>query len=121
VDLLNQAGQRCDTLSGGQQQRVAIARVLAQEPEIILADEPVSSLDPALADDVLSLLVEVSQRRGATLVMSLHQPDLALRHADRIIGLREGRVVLDSEAGALRETAIQALYGREFEFSLQAS
>jgi phosphonate transport system ATP-binding protein len=113
VDLLNQMTQRCDTLSGGQQQRVAIARVVAQEPEIILADEPVSSLDPALADEVLTLLVEVSSKRSTTLVMSLHQPALARRYARRIIGLRGGRVVWDTAATELPETAVQSLYERQ--------
>jgi phosphonate transport system ATP-binding protein len=115
VDLLSQAGQRCDTLSGGQQQRVAIARVLAQEAEVILADEPVSSLDPALADDVLNLLVDVSKRRSATLVMSLHQPDLAQFYASRIIGLRDGMIVLDERSAGVNERAIQATYERKIE------
>jgi phosphonate transport system ATP-binding protein len=115
VDLLDQAAQRCSTLSGGQQQRVAIARVLAQEPKIVLADEPVSSLDPALADDVLNLLVEVSKRRSTTLVMSLHQPDLARRYASRIVGLRDGRVALDAQADRLSETAIRAIYEHDIE------
>lgn len=112
VDLAPQANQRADTLSGGQQQRVAVARVLAQEAEIILADEPVSNLDPALADDILGLLVEVSRRHGATLLMSVHQPALAQRYAERIIGLRLGQVVYDNLAGALTGPAAQAIYGR---------
>lgn len=115
VDLLDQAGQRCGTLSGGQQQRVAIARLLAQEPEIVLADEPVSSLDPALADDVLNLLIEVSKRRSTTLLMSLHQPDLAQRYASRIIGLRYVRVVLDEQADRLTRTTIRATYEHDIE------
>jgi phosphonate transport system ATP-binding protein len=115
VDLLDQAPQRCDTLSGGQQQRVAIARVLTQQPEIVLADEPVSSLDPALADDVLNLLVEVSKRRSTTLVMSLHQPGLAQRYASRIVGLRDGRVALDEQADRLSEAAIRTIYENHVE------
>lgn len=94
VDLIDQLSQRADTLSGGQQQRVAVARVLAQEAQIILADEPVSNLDPALSDDILGLLSEVSQRHGATLIMSLHQPSLARHYAERIIGLRQGQSTL---------------------------
>jgi phosphonate transport system ATP-binding protein len=113
VNLSAQIGQRCDTLSGGQQQRVALARVLTQEPDIILADEPISSLDPTLADDVLSLLVQVSKARSATLVMSLHQPDLARRYADRLVGLRAGRVVFDDVSGELSEAVIKAIYGRD--------
>lgn len=113
VDLLQQAKQRADTLSGGQQQRVAIARVLAQEAEIILADEPVSNLDPALADEIIELLSEVSKRRGATLVMSVHQPQLGKRHAERIIGLREGKVVYDNKPDALTRSDLQTIYDRD--------
>jgi phosphonate transport system ATP-binding protein len=113
VDLVQQVNQRADTLSGGQQQRVSVARVLAQGAQIILADEPVSNLDPALADDILGLLTEVSQRHGATLLMSIHQPALARRYGERIIGLRRGQVVHDSPAGTLDDSAVQAIYGRE--------
>ena len=112
VDLAAQAGQRADTLSGGQKQRVAVARVLAQEAQIILADEPVSNLDPTLADDILGLLTEVSQRRGVTLLMSVHQPQLARRYADRIIGLRAGQIVYDEAAKNFDSTALQTIYGR---------
>ena len=110
VNLLPQASQRADTLSGGQLQRVAIARVLAQEPEIILADEPVSNLDPALSDEILGLLVEVSQRHGVTLIMNVHQPALAKRYADRIIGLKEGRVVFDDRATQINVMDLRFLY-----------
>lgn len=96
VNLTQHMNQRADTLSGGQMQRVAIARVLAQEPEIILADEPVSNLDPALTDDILNLLVEVSENHKVTLLMNLHQTDLAQRLAERIIGLRSGEIIYDS-------------------------
>lgn len=113
VDLLPQTSQRVDTLSGGQQQRVGVARVLAQEAEIILADEPVSNLDPALADDVLCLLSDVSQRHNATLIMSLHQPLLAQRYADRVIGLRDGRIVYNEKSEHFNDMALQAIYGRE--------
>ena len=119
VDLLSQTNQRVDTLSGGQQQRVGVARVLAQEAEIILADEPVSNLDPALADDVLGLLSNVSQRRNATLIMSLHQPPFAQCYADRIIGLRAGRIVYDEPSERFNDAAIQAIYGREVNMDIQ--
>lgn len=112
VGLTRQVAQRADTLSGGQQQRVGVARVLAQEAEIILADEPVSNLDPTLADDILGLLVDVSERYGATLIMSVHQPALAQRYAERIIGLHEGRIVYDGMASKLDGRALQAVYGR---------
>lgn len=110
VGLERQAGQRTDSLSGGQLQRVAIARVLAQEAEIILADEPVSNLDPSLADDILELLGEVSARHGVTLIMNLHQPALAQRHADRIIGLREGKIIFDNEASFLNPIALRSIF-----------
>lgn len=112
VDLIDQLGQRADTLSGGQQQRVGVARVLAQEAEIVLADEPVSSLDPALADDVLGLLAEVSTKHEVTLLMSLHQPELAARHAHRVVGLRRGRVVWQGAAAELDAAAIETIYDR---------
>jgi phosphonate transport system ATP-binding protein len=118
VNLLPQASQRTDTLSGGQLQRVAIARVLAQEPEIILADEPVSNLDPALSDEILGLLVEVSQRHGVTLIMNVHQPALAKCYADRIIGLKEGRVVFDERASQINVMDLRFLYEPEVNGSL---
>ena len=92
---------------------LGVARVLAQEPEIILADEPVSNLDPGLTDDVLGLLTEASQRHNATLIMSLHQPLLAQRYADRVIGLRAGHVLYDESSERLNDAAIQTIYGRE--------
>ncbi len=112
VNLAEQVTQRADTLSGGQQQRVGVARVLAQEAEIILADEPVSNLDPGLADDILGLLTEVANRHEATLIMSVHQPVLAQRYAERIVGLHQGRIVYDGQAGALNDKALRAIYGR---------
>ena len=115
VDLLAQTNQRVDTLSGGQQQRVGVARVLAQAAKIILADEPVSNLDPALADDMLGLLSNVSQRRNATLIMSLHQPLLAQCYTDRIIGLRAGRIVYDEQSTRFNDAALQAIYGRNID------
>jgi phosphonate transport system ATP-binding protein len=110
VNLEEQSGQRTDTLSGGQLQRVAIARVLAQEAEIILADEPVSNLDPSLADDILGLLGEVSSRHGVTLIINLHQPALAQRYADRIIGLRQGKIIYDDEASFLNPIALRSIF-----------
>lgn len=114
VGLLEQLEQRADSLSGGQRQRVAIARVLAQEPEIILADEPVSNLDPALTEDILGLLAEASDRRGATLIMALHQPRLATGHAGRVIGIGDGRVICDQASSKLTEEALRTIYGRPF-------
>jgi phosphonate transport system ATP-binding protein len=113
VDLVAQASQRADTLSGGQQQRVGVARVIVQKPDLVLADEPVSSLDPVLAAEIIELMVEVARRHGNTLVMSVHLPALAQRFADRVVGLREGKVVWDGAAAALDEAAIAAIYGAE--------
>jgi phosphonate transport system ATP-binding protein len=112
VGLLERAYQRADTLSGGQQQRVAIARALMQDPEILLADEPVASLDPESSDQVMRLIREIAAERGLTVVCSLHQVDLALGWGDRIVGLRAGQVVLDmSTEGLSREQAME-IYGR---------
>ncbi|MCB0171550.1 MAG: phosphonate ABC transporter ATP-binding protein [Anaerolineae bacterium] len=102
--------ERTDRLSGGQQQRVAIARVLVQQPQAILADEPVSSLDPERSREIMSLLRDLSQTTGKTLVVSLHDIDLARSHCDRIVGLREGQVVFDRPADEVNETFIRALY-----------
>ena len=113
VGLAEQVHQRVDTLSGGEQQRVAVARSLAQEPELILADEPVSSLDPAWADEVLELLSNIQSRRHVTLVMSLHQPELARRFVRRVIGLRAGRIVWDGPARDLTDQVLQELYGSD--------
>ena len=104
------AERRVDSLSGGQRQRVAIARCLAQEPRMILADEPVSNLDPSRAADILTLLTSAAQARGATTVFSSHQPELARRFADRIIGMRNGRVVFDVATRDLTDDATSALY-----------
>jgi phosphonate transport system ATP-binding protein len=109
VGLADRVFDRTDTLSGGQRQRVAVARVLVQEPELVLADEPASALDPVLADRVLALLAEAAGRGGA-LVAALHDPVLALRHCDRVVGLAGGRVVLDAPAGSLSVPDLAAFY-----------
>ncbi len=111
VGLLEKAYQRADSLSGGQQQRVAIARVVAQQSRIILADEPVASLDPASAENVLLLLKSIARERGIAVLCSLHQTELALRHADRIIAMKGGRIVLDAPTGVIRQEQLAAIYG----------
>lgn len=101
---------RTDDLSGGQQQRVAIARVLLQEPEVILADEPVSSVDPALAVAIVHLLVDVSTVLKTTLVINLHSVDLALEAFPRVIGFRDGRVTFDRRPDEIEEGELADLY-----------
>ena len=104
------ADRRVDALSGGQRQRVAIARCLAQDPELILADEPVSSLDPQSSKDILEVLADVTAARGATLIFTSHQPELALTIATRMIGLQNGRVVLDAPAADITEKTLARVY-----------
>jgi len=101
---------RTDTLSGGQQQRVAIARALFQGPEALLADEPVSSVDPARARDTVALLSDISRERGLTLCMSLHNLQLAREFFPRLLGMRGGRVVFDRPAAELADADFAALY-----------
>lgn len=110
VQLEDKLFARCDQLSGGQLQRVGIARVLYQQAELILADEPVSALDPALSQATVQLLVQEAAARNATLVASLHAVDLALGHFARIVGIRDGRVVFDLPAAQVTDTLLQALY-----------
>jgi phosphonate transport system ATP-binding protein len=102
--------ERTDQLSGGQQQRVAVARVLIQGPQAILADEPIASLDPERGREILDLLRDLSQRTGRTLVTSLHAIDFARSHFERIIGLRHGRVLFDTPAAEVTPNMIEALY-----------
>lgn len=113
LDLVGLAGKqhsRADELSGGQQQRVAIARVLMQEPEVILADEPIASLDPALADEILSLIVRLGTDGKRTLVVALHKVELALEHFPRVVGLRSGSVCFDQPAAAIHRELLNDLY-----------
>lgn len=112
VGLLDRAYQRAGTLSGGQQQRVAIARALMQNPSVLLADEPVASLDPESSDQVMALIRDIAADQGLTVVCSLHQVDLAIAWADRIVGLRHGRVVLDVPTAHLSKAQVMEIYGR---------
>ncbi len=113
LDLDDRLFDRCDRLSGGQLQRVGIARVLYQRPRIILADEPVSALDPTLADQAVSTLVEASEASAATLVALLHAVDLALKWFPRIIGMRQGEVVFDRPPAAVSNEMLHELYATE--------
>ena len=101
---------RSQNLSGGQQQRVGLARALMQGPELILADEPVSSLDPATSQQIMKLLAEFNDKDGVTLLCNLHLPALAREFGSRILALSEGRIIYDGPAGALSEEELNSLY-----------
>jgi phosphonate transport system ATP-binding protein len=110
VGLLEKALERVDNLSGGQQQRVGIARAIAQRPTIVLADEPVASLDPHTAERVLDLLRVICTEDHIPAVVSLHQLDLAKRFADRVVGISAGHIVYDGAPDALTDTDLQRIY-----------
>jgi phosphonate transport system ATP-binding protein len=107
------AAQRADTLSGGQQQRVAIARALVQQPDLILADEPIASLDPRNTRTVMDALRRINRELGITILCNLHDVDLAKAYCDRLIGMSQGKVVFDGRPEALTEAAARELYGLE--------
>jgi phosphonate transport system ATP-binding protein len=113
VSLEGRLFDRCDRLSGGQLQRVGVARAMYQRPALLLADEPVSALDPTLADATLRELVAQSEQSGATFVASLHAVDLALRWFPRIVGMRERRVLFDKPTGEVSQEMLTALYANE--------
>ncbi len=110
VGILAKAYLRADKLSGGQQQRVGIARALIRRPKLLLADEPVASLDPMIAFNILSLLKEVSASHGIAVLCNLHQVDFALRFADRLVGLSGGRIVMDEPVSAVDEDFVRRIY-----------
>jgi phosphonate transport system ATP-binding protein len=111
VGLAGKAGVRAGSLSGGEQQRVGIARALVQRPDVILADEPVASLDPVTAQETLSLLREIHRTQGVTILCSLHQVGLARQFAERVFGLARGRLVFEGEGAALDERDLVHIYG----------
>jgi len=110
VGLADFAAQRAGTLSGGQAQRASIARALAQRPAALLADEPVASLDPEASEEVMRLLRRISAEDGLGVICVLHQPALARRYADRILGMRQGRVMFDAAPAGIADDRMQALY-----------
>jgi phosphonate transport system ATP-binding protein len=115
VGVAEYAGQRAGTLSGGQQQRGAIARALVQQARVILADEPVASLDPVSARRVMEILRELNQRDGLTVLVSLHQVDYALRYCERVVALKDGKIVYDAPVEAMDRERLVEIYGPEFE------
>jgi phosphonate transport system ATP-binding protein len=115
VGVDDQASQRANTLSGGQQQRGAIARALVQQAEVILADEPVASLDPVAARRVMAVLRELNRHDGMTVLVTLHQVDHALRYCDRVIALAGGRIAYDGSTEGLSKDILSDVYGPEFQ------
>jgi len=115
VGVSDYAAQRANTLSGGQQQRGAIARALVQKAKVILADEPVASLDPVSARRVMEILRELNASDGLTVVVTLHQVDYALRYCERVVALKAGKIVYDGPATGLRREQLIDIYGPEFE------
>src|SRR5438093_8449584 len=111
VGLADLAHRRADTLSGGEQQRVAIARALAQSPDVILADEPPASLDPALTGSIMDILRRINVDRGLTLIVSQHQLETALAYATRIVGFHRGRIRFDGAPSAVTPAVAKAIYG----------
>ncbi|MFQ5672304.1 MAG: phosphonate ABC transporter ATP-binding protein [Nitrospinales bacterium] len=110
LGIADTAHRRADTLSGGQQQRVGIARALMQEPSLILADEPVSSLDPAMATTILDILKRINEQDGVTIVCNLHIPDLGKQYASRIIALKNGGKIFDGPPGEFDEAVARETY-----------
>lgn len=115
VGIAKQAGQRAATLSGGQQQRAAIARVMVQGARIVLADEPIASLDPRAAGRVMENLAQLNREDGTTILVSLHQVEYATRYCSRTIAMREGTIVYDGPSTALTPAFLEELYGKDSE------
>jgi len=112
VGILDKAYIRCDQLSGGQQQRVALARTLAQNPKIILADEPVAALDPIMANVVMNDFKKINREMNITILLNIHHVDLALKYADRVIGIKAGKIMYDGPAKDIDEDTLTTIYGR---------
>jgi phosphonate transport system ATP-binding protein len=115
LGLAEQVHKRCDQLSGGQKQRVGIARALVQNPSLILCDEPIASLDPGSAKAIMDHLHRISREMNITILMNLHQVDVALKYSDRVVGIRSGEIVFDDEPRRLKKKRIAEIYGSEAE------
>ncbi len=113
VGILEKAYSRADQLSGGQQQRVALARTLTQNPEIILADEPVASLDPIMADVVMEDFRRINKEMNITVIINIHHVDLALQYANRVVGIRAGKIVYDGPVSDVNKDVLRQIYGRD--------
>jgi len=113
VGLAGFAQRRADALSGGQRQRVGIARAVMQEPKLLLADEPTSSLDPKTSVEIMQLLADVARSREIPVLINMHDVDLATRFADRIVGMSGGRVVFDGAPAGLSDSMLKQIYGGE--------
>lgn len=111
VGILDKAYIRADQLSGGQQQRVALARTLAQKPKIILADEPVAALDPVTAKQVMEDFVRINKEMGISILLNIHHVELAIEYADRIIGIRAGKIVYDGPSKEVDQAVLDSIYG----------
>ena len=120
VGILDKAYMRADQLSGGQQQRVALARTLTQGPQIILADEPVAALDPVTAKQVMQDFVRINQEMGISILLNIHHVELALEYADRIIGIRAGKIVYDGPSANVDKAVLSAIYGDDSETEADA-
>ncbi len=115
VGILDKAYIRADQLSGGQQQRVALARTLTQDPQIILADEPVAALDPVTARQVMQDFVRINKEMGISILLNIHHVELAIEYADRIIGIRAGHIVYDGPSKQVDQAVLNAIYGDDAE------
>lgn len=113
VGILDKAYIRADQLSGGQQQRVALARTLAQNPEVILADEPVAALDPVTAGQVMDDFKKINKEMNISVLINIHHVDLALKYCDRVIGIKAGEIVYDGPASQVDNAILKEIYGRE--------